>query len=181
MRPIRTAGRGLLSAIFIVSGLRALADPEKLAAPAKRFTDQLGPLLEKTELRVPTDPVTLVRINATTHVVGGLLLATGHCTRLAATALAGSLIPTSLSGHPFWTLDDPEERLVHQVHFLKNLGLFGGLLLAAADNGGRPSLRWRTARLVRDTRRSMRRGIRTTRREAWIAAAAARVGRRLPS
>lgn len=181
MRPIRTAGRGLLSAIFIVSGLRALADPEKLAPQAKRFADQLGPLLEKTDLRVPTDPVTLVRVNAATHVCGGLLLATGHCTRPAAAALAGSLIPTSVVGHPFWTIDDPEQRAGHQVHFLKNLGLLGGLLLAAADNEGKPSLRWRTGRLVRDKRRSMRRVARTARRETRIAAGAARYGRRLPS
>src|SRR6266566_359140 len=105
MRPIRTVGRGLLSAIFIVSGLRALADPAKLAPQAKRFADQLGPLLEKKDLRVPTDPVALVRINAATHVCGGLLLATGHCTRPAAAVLAGSLIPTSVAGHPFWTID----------------------------------------------------------------------------
>jgi putative oxidoreductase len=191
MRPVRTAARGMLSAIFIVSGVRAVADPEKLVPAAKRVTDRVGPLLEKTDPRLPTDPRTLVRINGAVHLVGGLLLATGHFTRPAAAALAGSLVPTTFGGHPFWTFEDPAVRVNHQTHFLKNLGLLGGLLLAAADSEGRPSLRWRTNRLAKNTRRSMRRtarrGYRLSRHPGpvqWkvrVAGGAAHVRRRLPS
>jgi hypothetical protein len=48
------------------------------------------------------------------------------------------------------------------MHFLKNLGLLGGLLLAAADTEGRPSIGWRAERLLRDRPR-MRKTILPTR------------------
>jgi hypothetical protein len=35
------------------------------------------------------------------------------------------------------------------VHFFTNAGLGGGLLIAAADTGGRPSLGWRARRAAK--------------------------------
>ena len=67
--------------------------------------------------------------------------------------LAGSLIPTTIAGHPFWPVDSPAERRNQEIHFLKNLGLLGGLLLAAADTEGRPGLRWRASHAVDHTQR----------------------------
>jgi putative oxidoreductase len=180
MRPLRTAARTLLSAIFVYGGARAIADPEPLVPRAKPLADRLVPLLEKTDLRVPDDPRTLVRINGAAQVAGGLLLASGRLTRPAAGLLAGTLVPTTLVAHQFWAEDSAAQRQAQMVHFLKNLGLFGGLLLAAADTEGRPGLRWRTGRLLRDTRRSMRRTVRTARREARIARRAVSAGRHLP-
>jgi hypothetical protein len=69
--------------------------------------------------------------------------------RPAALALAGSLVPTTLAGHRFWTETDPQVREQQKVHFMKNLGLLGGLLLTALDTGGRPSIPWRTRRATR--------------------------------
>jgi putative oxidoreductase len=169
----------MLSAIFVASGARALTAPESLVPEAKRVTDRVGPLLEKADPRLPTSPRTLVQLNGAVQLGGGLLMATGRLTRPAAAVLAGTLVPTTVAGHPFWTYDDPEERRGQQVHFLKNVGLLGGLLLAAADTEGRPSLRWRAARFVDDRRRGARRTARTARREARIAVRAAHVGRRL--
>lgn len=180
MRPVRTAARALLSAIFVASGARAVANPEMLVPQAKRVTDRIVPLLEKTDPRLPTDPRSLVRVNGAVQLAGGLLLATGRFTRPAAAALAGSLVPTTIAGHPFWSVDDPMERRIQQIHFLKNLGLFGGLLLAAADTEGRPGLRWRTGRLAADGRRSVKRAVRTARRDAQIAVRSAAAARRIP-
>jgi putative oxidoreductase len=89
-------------------------------------------------------------------------------------------VPTTLAGHPFWEKEDPADRRAHQIHFLKNIGMLGGLLLAAVDTEGRPSLRYRTGRFVGDRRRSVRRGIRSARRDARIAVKSAAVGRHLP-
>jgi uncharacterized membrane protein YphA (DoxX/SURF4 family) len=180
MRPVRTAARTLLSGVFVISGARAVANPDPLVPRAKRMTERLTPLLEQADGRLPTDPRALVRINGAVQCVGGLLLATGHLTRPAAAALAGSLIPTTLAGHPFWNLDDPAQRANQQHHFMKNLGILGGLLLAAADTEGRPGLRWRTTRAVGRGRRSMRRAVRTARRDARIAVKSATTARRLP-
>ena len=85
----------------------------------------------------------LVKIDAGVKIVAGTMLAFGKFPRLASTALAASLIPTTLAGHRFWEEDDPEVRAQQQIHFLKNLGLLGGLLIASADTQGRPSIGWR--------------------------------------
>ncbi|BCB85977.1 hypothetical protein Psuf_032900 [Phytohabitans suffuscus] len=89
-------------------------------------------------------------------------------------------MPTTLAGHAFWEHEDPAERRTQRLHFLKNMSMLGGLLLAAADTEGRPSLRYRTEHFTKDRRRSIRRGIRAARRDARIAMKSAAVGRRLP-
>jgi putative oxidoreductase len=169
----------MLGAIFVVSGAKVLIDPDSKVDAAKRVTDRVTPVFEKTDPRLPTDPRTLVRLKAGADIVAGLLLATGHLTRPAAAVLAGGLVPTTVAGHPFWTMKQPE-RGQHEVQFLKNLGLLGGLLLAAADTAGQPGLRYRTTRAVDRSQRTVRRGLRTARREAKIAAVSAAAARRLP-
>jgi uncharacterized membrane protein YphA (DoxX/SURF4 family) len=90
--PTRTLARPLLASMFIAGGLDALRNP----GPRQQ-------LVEKAGLQ---DPEKLVRVNAATQVVGGLALATGRLPRLSALALAGSLVPTTYVGHPFWNADD---------------------------------------------------------------------------
>lgn len=180
MRPLRSAARVLLSGIFVVSGVRAVANPEPFVSRARQVTDRVAPLLAKTSPRIPTDPQTLVRVNGVVQVVGGLLFATGRLSRPAAAALAGTLVPTTLAGHSFWAMENPADRANHQIHFMKNLGLLGGLLLAAADTQGRPGLRWRASHAVQDGRRSVRRTLRSARRDARIAMLSAATARRLP-
>ncbi|WP_328463911.1 DoxX family protein [Actinoplanes sp. NBC_00393] len=180
MKPVRTAARAMLASIFVISGVRVLMSPgEGRVEAARRVTDKVGPLLEKTDPRLPTDPETLIRIKAASDVVAGFALATGRFTRPAAAVLAAGLIPTTIAGHPFWSASK-EDRPNQQTHFLKNLGLLGGLLLAAADTEGRPGLRYRTTHAVDRSQRSVRRAVRTAKREAKIAAVSATAARKLP-
>ena len=51
----------------------------------------------------------------------------------AAAVLAGSLVPTTLAGHPYWRVEDPAMRRQQRVHFFKNVGLFGGALLVLSE------------------------------------------------
>lgn len=169
MKPVRTAARAMLSGIFLASGARALAFPDRLVPQAKRVTERVTPLLEKADSRLPTDPKTLVRLNGAVQLGCGFLLATGILTRPAAAALAVSLVPSTVAGHPFWTYEDKDVRYQQQVHFLKNLGLLGGLLLAAVDTEGEPSLRWKAAHLLEGQKRAVSRAARTARREARLA------------
>lgn len=180
MKPVRSLARVLLSGIFVASGARNLRDPGQLVPAAKPLTDRIAPLLEKTSPRLPTDPEALVRTNAAVQLVGGLMMATGRLTRPVALVLAGSLVPATVAGHPFWNHDSPTTRSHHQVQFLKNLGLLGGLLLAAADTGGRPGLRWRAGHRLRQSRNSVRRTVRTARRETRLVARSASAARRFP-
>jgi uncharacterized membrane protein YphA (DoxX/SURF4 family) len=154
MTPIRTAARTLLGALFIGSGWMALRHPDRLVPRAKPVTDRLSPALQAANL--PTEPETLVKINGAVQLTAGVLLATGHLTRPAAAALAVSAVPSTLAAHPFWTETDPQRRADQRVQFAKNLGLLGGLLYAAVDRGGRPSMAWRTRHAARDARRTAR-------------------------
>jgi putative oxidoreductase len=179
MKPVRSAARAMLASIFVVSGAKILLKPDSKVESAQRVTDRVAPLIERVDPRLPTDARNLVRLKAGLDVAAGLLLATGHLTRPAAAVLAGNLVPTTLAGHPFWS-HPKEERAAQQTQFLKNLGLLGGLLLAAADTEGKPSLRYRTTHAVDRSQRKVRRAVRTARREAKIAAMSAAAGRKLP-
>jgi putative oxidoreductase len=161
MKPVRTAARAMLASIFVVSGVRVLLRPDDKAESARALTDRMTPLLERADPRIPTDPRTLVRAKAASDVIAGLALATGHLTRPSAAVLAAGLIPATVAD---WG----------------TVGLLGGLLLAAADTEGRPGLRYRTGHAVDRSQRSVKRAMRTARREAKIAAVSAATARRLP-
>jgi uncharacterized membrane protein YphA (DoxX/SURF4 family) len=154
----------MLATIFVLQGWAAFRDPAKLADRARPVTDRLEPTIKALHPSLPTDAETLVRVNGAAQVTGGLLLATGHATAPAALLLAGSLVPTTLAGHAFWAIDDPQQRSMQRIQFVKNLGLMGGLLLAALDHEGRPDLRWRTGRAVKRAKRSLRKGLRESSR-----------------
>jgi putative oxidoreductase len=169
----------MLGAIFVVSGARIVISPDSRVETAKRVTDRVGPLIERVDPRLPSDARNLVRLKAGADVVAGLLLITGRFRRPAAAVLAAGLVPTTLAGHAFWAMPKPE-RALHQTHFLKNLGLLGGLLLAAADTQGKPGLSYRTSHAVDRSQRSVRRAVRTARREAKIATVSAAAARKIP-
>ncbi len=84
--------------------------------------------------------------NAQSKVGAGLLLAIGKAPRLASLVLIGSMVPTTVAGHRFWEENEPQAKGQQQVHFFKNLSLIGGLLIAAVDTGGKPSLGYRARR-----------------------------------
>jgi len=168
MNPVRAVARVFLSAVFVGGGIQTFKNPDRAVAQAKPVTDRLTPTLEKAGL--PTDPRTLVRANAAAQVAAGVLLATGKAPRPAALVLAGSLVPTTLAGHRYWEHDDPAQKAQHRNHFLKNLGLLGGLLLAVLDTEGRPSVVWRAGHAVEHAQdaldRAGSRAVRETRRAA---------------
>ena len=167
---IRAIARPMLASIFVVQGFNKLRAPDSSAERAKPVTDRITPLLERYAPRVPTDTRTLVRISGAIDLTAGAMLATNNFPRIAAMALAGSLVPSTIAGYPFWQVDDPAEKANERVHFLKNVGLAGGLLLAGVDTGGRPGLRWRTQHAAKDTRKAAR----AAAREARLTARAAR-------
>ena len=141
----RTLARPLLASMFIAGGLDALQNPESKVKAADAV---VGPLQRRLPA-LPDDTATLVRVNGAVQVVAGSLLALGKLRRLAALALIGSIIPTTYAGHRFWEEADDAVRAQQRVHFLKNLGLLGGLILAVADKGPGPSVGRRASRRAR--------------------------------
>jgi putative oxidoreductase len=148
MTVVRRIARPMLAAIFVTSGLDALLRPAERAKTAAPLVTKLSGVLN-----IPDDPELMVRANGATMVAAGTMLATGTFSRVAALALAGTLVPTTYTAHAFWTINDPEVRAQQKVHFLKNVGLLGGVLLAAVDTAGKPGLTYRTQHATAEARR----------------------------
>ncbi len=142
----RRIARPLLASIFVVGGWDALWNPAGKAKKAEPVTEPLSDSVGVDQLNAET----LVRINGAVQIAGGVLLAAGKYRRIAALVLIGSIVPTTYAGHRFWEESDPTTRAQQKIHFLKNLGLLGGLILAAFDTEGEPSLGWRAKRQARE-------------------------------
>lgn len=119
----RRLGQLCLGVMFIKLGSDAAREPGARPAAAAR-------------IGVP-NPELAVRANGATMLLAGLALALDRWPRLAALVLAGALIPTTYAGHAFWNSPPGSARTGNLIHFLKNLGLIGGLLIAASAQGGR--------------------------------------------
>lgn len=137
---LRRIARPLLAGIFIYGGINVLRDPKSHAQAAEPVLDTM---LDFAPIDQAPNAVMMVRVDAGIKIGAGFLLALGKAPRFASAALAASLIPTTMAAHRFWEIEDPRDRSDQLIHFLKNLGLLGGLIIAAADTAGRPSLAWR--------------------------------------
>ena len=114
------AGRILLAAIFILSGIRKVADP----ASALGYISSVG---------LPFPEVGL-GIAILVEIVGGIALILGYRTKLVATALALFSVATAVFFHS--ALGDQNQF----IHFFKNIAMAGGLLQVAAFGGGKVAI-----------------------------------------
>lgn len=151
MPVLRAVAQPMLASIFVIQGFETLSRPEPVSGMAEPVVQ---PMAERVPV-VPDRTDQAVRINGAVQLTAGSLLALGWWPRLSALALAATLVPTTFAGHRFWEAQDKQERIDQQMHFLKNASLLGGLLIAAADTGGRPSLAWRSRYAARSARRNM--------------------------
>lgn len=168
MSLLRLVGRPMLASMFISGGLSSVRAPEEVAPVAE---DVVRPVSERVPV-VPDRTEQAVRLSGAVQVAAGFMLATGRVPRPAALAIAATLVPTTLAAHRFWEEADPADRAQQRIHFLKNLSMLGGLLIAADDTAGRPSLLWRGRHAAHDVRRDahlVRRSIRATARPAAAA------------
>ena len=114
-------GRILLGAIFLISGISKIADPQG----TQQYMQAMG----------MTWATTLFYVGAIViEVGGGLSLLLGYWTRAGALALMLFMIPTTLIFHT--NFGDQNQ----MIHFLKNLAMFGGLFYVAAYGAGPLSL-----------------------------------------
>lgn len=143
---IRRIARPMLSAVFISRGVDALRSPKPAADAARPTLEGLSKLPDPVGTNVPSNAETVARINAAVQIGGGLLLATGKLPRVASAALALSVVPGSLGGHMFWSETDPQRKADERRAFITDVSLIGGLIIAAVDTEGKPSLGWRGRR-----------------------------------
>ena len=139
----------MLSAVFISRGVEALRSPKPSAQSTQNTLDGLSKLPDPVSTNLPSDAETVARINAAVQIGGGLLLATGKLPRVASAALALTVVPGSLGGHNFWNQTDPQRKAEERRAFVTDISLIGGLIIAAVDTEGKPSLGWRGRRAAR--------------------------------
>ena len=118
MSILRRLGQLSLSGIFITGGAQAFLAPGNRASKVAKAG-------------LP-EPESMVVLNGAAMALGGTLLALDIAPKLAAVALIGLLVPTTLVGHAFWQEESEAGRKAQQTQFMKNLGLIGGLLLVLA-------------------------------------------------
>jgi putative oxidoreductase len=164
----------MLASIFVIQGYNTLRDPGRVAPAAE-------PVVRRLAERVPAVPSRTedaVRINGGVQLVAGSLLALGWLPRISAFAIAATLVPTTAAGHRFWEAEQDGDRAQQRIQFLKNLAMFGGLLIAGADTAGRPSLAWRTRHAARSTRNQAARMARTAKVSGQAGAKAGKLSQR---
>jgi uncharacterized membrane protein YphA (DoxX/SURF4 family) len=146
---VRFLARPMLASSFVLAGVNKLKNVDDTAA-------QLSPLLRRAADALPfqTNEKVLARVIGGTQVGAGVFFALSKSARLAATVLA---VISALNGYVEWRSADissKEARDARRKQLLKNVSLTGGVLLAAVDTAGKPSLAWRAGHLAADARKN---------------------------
>ena len=120
-----TAGRGLLSVIFLLAGVMKFVNWQQTA---EHMAAKGMPLVN-----------VLLPIAAAVEVLGGLSLLLGLRARVGALVLFLFLIPATLIFHNFWAHSGAEQAN-QMMHFMKNVAIMGGLLMVVGLGSGPLSL-----------------------------------------
>ena len=119
--PLTLVGRILLAVLFLPAGLSKISG----------FEGTVGYIASKG---LPMPSVGAV-IAILIEVIGGLALIAGFGTRWAALALAAFTLVATFVFHNFWGMP-PEQVMMQQLMFFKNIAVVGGLLVLAAHGAG---------------------------------------------
>jgi len=108
-------GRLLFAPIFIYSGLGFHLGKREMAVGYARAKGAPMP-----ELTVPLTGIAIA--------VAGVMILIGLWVDLAALVIAVFLLLTAYFMHAFWKVEDPQEKMMEQTQFSKDVALAGGAL-----------------------------------------------------
>lgn len=142
-------GRISLSMIFVTSAVSKLFSWEQAVGymtsalsawisetQTAEIMPQVMPGVAEQIMTFIASKVDLLLIIATLfEAIGGFFVLFGYRVQVGATLLILFIIPTTVVMHSFW-LHSGTERMVQMQMFLKNLAIFGGLLILAASSKG---------------------------------------------
>lgn len=147
MSLVRRIARPLLAAPFILEGVRSFRQPARQIDVAPTAFEKADSVLAESSAPGFVDVRTIVRGTAAVTIGAGLLYATNRAPRVA----AATLLVTSSVGwagrKKIWELSG-EERIQELQSMLVDAGLLGGMLLAAVDHDGKPSVGYRVNKFV---------------------------------
>lgn len=118
-------GRIALAALFVWSGFGKIGD---FASTAAYIASKGLPF-----------PEVLTAITIFVEFALGLAIVVGFKARVSALLIALWLIPTTLLFHNFWAMP-PDKVMMQTISFMKNVAVFGGMLLLMAFGAGRYSI-----------------------------------------
>ena len=130
--PMDVLGRALLGLYFLVPGvMKIMGFDAMLAYMTTHAVPFAAPLLVLTIIL---------------QIGSGLALIVGWQTKLAAFLLAGLTLLICVYMHDFWNHYEGGNQQHEMQNFIKNLGIFAGLLILAARGAPRASLDARAAK-----------------------------------
>ena len=77
-------------------------------------------------------PSVAVPVTGLMLLLGGLCILLGIHVRIGLALLFVFLVPVSLLMHNFWSIKDPQMKMVEMVNFMKNMALLGAVLMLHA-------------------------------------------------
>ncbi|MBM7050443.1 DoxX family protein [Rothia sp. ZJ1223] len=113
------ASRTALASIFLLGGKSQVENAEYIGGAVSSVAKKYNLLVEGTQV---------AKLSGITMATLGTTLALGVAPRTSAVVLAGMLVPTTVIGHPFWSMEDGAEKTNHTISAIKNLSIIGGLL-----------------------------------------------------
>ena len=125
------AGRVLLVALFVFSGVTKLVD--------------LGGTAAHIQAKGLPAPAALAVAAAMVEIAGGLMIMVGWKTRPATIMLIVFTAAATVIFHDFWNVGG-REQINQMLHAFKNVSMIGGLLILFGGGPGRLSVEGRHAR-----------------------------------
>jgi uncharacterized membrane protein YphA (DoxX/SURF4 family) len=113
-------GRAIFGGYFLYNGINHFLEKDQLSG----YASAKG---------VPSANLA-VQASGALMVLGGLSLLTGYKPKLGSALITTFLAGVTPSMHRFWSEDNPQQKQLEMINFLKNVALVGGAMLAA----GRP-------------------------------------------
>lgn len=124
---LRTLARPLLASWFVYEAAESILTPQKRA-------EQIAPMVEPAlaDLGVPdVKTVDIVKFHGFAVMGAAASLAISRNPRTSALALVALTAGTIGMTRPFWSQKDPEVRREQLEHFVKDLSILGGVMIAA--------------------------------------------------
>lgn len=153
MALVRRIARPLLAAPFILEGVRTALHPEReIEAHPKAFS-AVDSAVAKSSAPSFVDAKAILRASGVVAAGAGLMYATNRAPRAAAVALLATTTVGWAGRKRVWELRG-EELTEEITSILTDAGLLGGLLLAAVDHDGRPSMGYRMNKFVEKSQKN---------------------------